>query len=149
MEYIEHGFDEEKQPQHNDLEMEYVEDKKEQPQHNDLQMENREHIFDEEGQPQNENISFHNNQIGYMTTDHKMLYLLIIRSTEGTINQERSEQESENESRVEVTTLEALVYLVYCYLNHLLYIHIDHMIIMDYLIMETISALKKTHMIIS
>ena len=72
--------------------MEYVKDKKEQPQI----------------------ITFHNNQIGYMTTDHKILYLLIIRSTEGTINQERGEQESENEnleSRVEVTTSEVLVYL--------------------------------------
>ena len=65
-------------------------------------------------QSQNDNITFHNNQIGYMITDHKILYLLIIRSTERTINQERGEQESENEnleSRFEVTTSEVLVYL--------------------------------------
>ena len=89
--------------------MEYVKDKKEQPQI----------------------ITFHNNQIGYMTTDHKILYLLIIRSTEGTINQERGEQGSENESRVEGTTLEWLVYLVYYYFNYLL---IEYIIIMNYLI---------------
>ena len=72
-----------------------------------------------------------------MITDHKTLYLLIIRSTEGTLNQEGGEQETENEnleSEVEVTTLEALVYLVYCYFNYLLYINIEFIIIMNYLI---------------
>ena len=134
MEYIEPIFDEEKQPQYT----------------NDLEMENREHISDEEGQPQNDNITSYNNQIGYMTIDHKMLYLIIVRSTAITINQERGEQGSENESRVEETTLEALVYLVYYYLNYLLYIHIDYLIIMNCLIiMETISVLNQTHMIMS
>ena len=116
-------------------------------------MEYIEPIFDKEEQPQNDNITSYNNQIGYMTIDHKILYLIFIRSTEGTINDERGEQESKNEnneSRIEETILEVLVYLVYYYLNHLLYIYIDHMIIMDYLIaMETISVLKKTHMIMS
>ena len=71
IECIENGFDEERQPQ----------------QHNNLEMENREDIIDEEGHPQNENI-FCNNQNWYRTTDHKTLYLLIIRSTEETINEE-------------------------------------------------------------
>ena len=94
---IEHEFDVEKQPQ----------------QHN-LKMENKEDIFDEDGQPQNESITFHNNQNRYMIIDHKTLYLLIIRPTEETINEEKIEQESENddhESEIEVTTPEALVYL--------------------------------------
>ena len=49
-----------------------------------------------------------------MITEHKTLYLLIIKSTEETINEEKIEKESENddhESRNEVTTLEVLVYL--------------------------------------
>ena len=79
-------------------------------------MENIEDIFnkDKEGQPQNESATFHNNQNGYKTTDHKTLYLLIIRSNEETINEEKNEQESENddhESEIVVTTSEALVYL--------------------------------------
>ena len=98
MEYIEHGFDVKKQLQ----------------QHDDLEMNNREHIFDEEEQQQNENITFHNNQNGYKTTEHKTLHLLIIRSNEETINEEKIEQESENddhESGIKVTTSEVLVYL--------------------------------------
>ena len=49
-----------------------------------------------------------------MITEHKTLYLLIIKSTEETINEEKIEKESENddhESGIEVTTLEVLVYL--------------------------------------
>ena len=96
--YIGHGFDVEKQPQL----------------HNNMEMKNREHTLDEEERQQNENITFHNNLNGYKTTEHNTLHLLIIRSNEETINEEKIEQESENddhESGIEVTTSEALVYL--------------------------------------
>ena len=80
----------------------------------DLEMENREHIFDEEKRQQNKSVTFHNNQNGYKTTEHKTLHLLIIRSNEETITEEKIEQESENddnESGIEMTTSEVLVYL--------------------------------------
>ena len=96
--YIGHVFDVEKQPQL----------------HNNLEMKNREHTLDEEERQQNENITFHNNQNGYKTTEHKTLHLLIIRSIEETINEEKIDQKSENddhESGIKVTTSEALVYL--------------------------------------
>ena len=61
-----------------------------------------------------EQIIISYNQTGYINIDNKILYSIIIRSTEGTINDERGEQESKNEnneSGVEVATLEGLVHL--------------------------------------
>ena len=63
---------------------------------------------DKKEQPQNVN------QTGYINIDNKIVYSIIIRSTEGKINDKRGEQESKNEnneSGIEVITLEVLVYL--------------------------------------